>query len=132
MTALDESTHRPSEQPVWRQGTLSDDEFERAALAISPSWELGLDVAPLSAPPPSAVTVGAFVAPSAAVSSVLVAASAEAAANQRTASSGRPKDSSISPAAGCWAMIVPSGRSESSGVCAPSLRSNSLRAVAAP
>jgi hypothetical protein len=79
MTALDESTHRPSEQPVWRQGTLSDDEFERAALAISPSWELGLDVAPLSAPPPSAVTVGAFVAPSAAVSSVLVAASAEVA-----------------------------------------------------
>ncbi|MDP3212621.1 MAG: hypothetical protein Q8S73_00845, partial [Deltaproteobacteria bacterium] len=79
MTALDESTHRPSEQPLWRQGTLSDDEFERAALAITPSWELGLDASALSSPPPAVVTAGAFVAPSAAVSSMLVAASAESA-----------------------------------------------------
>ena len=80
MTALDESTHRPSEQPLWRQGMLSDDEFERAALAITPSWELGLDAAhaTLSSPPPVAVTAGAFAAPSAAVHSMLASAGAEA------------------------------------------------------
>ncbi|MBK6530769.1 MAG: hypothetical protein IPN17_27955 [Deltaproteobacteria bacterium] len=80
MTALDESTHRPSEQPLWRQGTLSDDEFERAALAITPSWELGLDAAhaTLSSPPPVAVTANAFAAPSAAVHSMLASAAVEA------------------------------------------------------
>ncbi|MDB4932923.1 MAG: hypothetical protein JWM10_5407, partial [Myxococcaceae bacterium] len=80
MTALDESTQRPSERPLWRQGTLSDDEFEKAALAITPSWELGLDAAsaaPLAAPPPTAVTGGAFAAPSAAVSSMLADAASE-------------------------------------------------------
>ena len=76
ITVLDESTHHPSDPSLWRQGTLSDDEFERAALAITPSWELGLDAASaaLAAPPPPVVTAGAFAAPSAAVSSMLVSA----------------------------------------------------------
>ncbi len=73
MTALDESTQRSSDRPLWRQGTLSDDEFESAALAITPSWELGLDAASatLAAPPPASITPGAFAAPSAEVSSLL-------------------------------------------------------------
>lgn len=73
MTALDESTQRSSDRPLWRQGTLSDDEFESAALAITPSWELGLDAASaaLAAPPPAVITAGAFAAPSNEVSSLL-------------------------------------------------------------
>jgi hypothetical protein len=73
MTALDESTQRSSDRPLWRQGTLSDDEFESAALAITPSWELGLDAASatLAAPPPAVITAGAFAAPSAEVNSLL-------------------------------------------------------------
>ena len=36
ITVLDESTHHPSDPSLWRQGTLSDDEFERA---IRPALE---------------------------------------------------------------------------------------------
>ena len=50
MTTLDESAHPHNTEGLWRHGTLSDEEFERAALLIRPSWELGLSAARASVP----------------------------------------------------------------------------------
>jgi len=126
MTALDESTHRPSEQPLWRQGTLSDDEFERAALAITPSWELGLDAAhaTLSSPPPVAVTAGAFAAPSAAVHSMLASAGVEA-----TPSLPTPAPTTTTPAKPVGVVAVEASMMSGSATVsdAPPRRSPSMR-----
>ncbi|MEZ4408347.1 MAG: hypothetical protein R3A52_18000 [Polyangiales bacterium] len=76
---LDEST-RAAGEPLWRQGNLSDEEFERAALAIRPSWEVGLDAAK-AAPEPAAEVIdrdlGAFKEPSAAARAALVDVAAD-------------------------------------------------------
>jgi hypothetical protein len=53
----------------WRQGTLDDEEFERASMSIRPSWVLGIDAArraslapPIAAAPAESASVSGFTA----------------------------------------------------------------------
>ena len=60
-------TAQTTNDGAWRQGTLDDEEFERASMSIRPSWVLGIDAArraslapPIAAAPAESANVSGF------------------------------------------------------------------------
>jgi hypothetical protein len=43
---LESSAKREGGEGGWSRGSLSDEDFDRAALSLRPSWEVGLNAAP--------------------------------------------------------------------------------------
>ena len=108
MTAIDEPMQRTNDSSSWRAGSLSDDEFERFALAIAPSWEVGLDAHGASdltgPPPPAAIAAVPFSAPTEAVTAMLAGSSETAARTlppppPTTTASAQPSVASSKPPA---------------------------------
>lgn len=78
---LENAAQNPSNS-AWGGGALSDEEFERAALAFRPSWEVGFDAArhdPVLAPPIAALGATPFAGGTDVAKDVLNAAAATAA-----------------------------------------------------
>ncbi|MFO0652535.1 MAG: hypothetical protein U0326_40335 [Polyangiales bacterium] len=66
---MSEMTHATGGEGAWKQGTMNDEEFERAAMAFRPSWEIGLDAArnadisAIAPAPAEGASAGGFAAP---------------------------------------------------------------------